>query len=242
MSSLFEVPHHLLLILSLAVSGEPGPLSSASGARAGAQYGHEGPLRFSEQVWLSALKSGAGGAELAGAAQRIFQTSSGRYYVPAEADRRSILSLRANGDIAALVAFDLARRNAKDLEARLGRAAAPIDLFLAHSMGTETALKLIVAAETTPDAETAVAVPEVGERVPEVLFHQGRPSRLRDLFARLKRAVRGPKAGQVAMAGGAPGKSMRILKPSVAEQGPSTARVSGGVVALGWSTIVLPAR
>ena len=214
MSSIFEISQQLLLILSLAASGEapfPGP---APNQPVTATYGADGPLRFSEQVWLESLKHGHGGEEFASIANRIFRTSHGRYYVPAEADRGYILSLRRDGDIAGLVALRLAKTNAKILEAKFGRPAGASEIYLAHAVGAETAGRLIALAAKSPDAETAGALPEIGEKMPEALFHQGRPSRLRELLANLKRAVRGPKRNELLPQQVASG-AMPALRPSV---------------------------
>ena len=60
MSSLFDVPVHLAMVLALAVSGADGGAVRPPESKA-RQSASVGPYRFSEQIWLEALQSGAGG-------------------------------------------------------------------------------------------------------------------------------------------------------------------------------------
>jgi hypothetical protein len=240
LSSIFDVSQQLLLILSLAVSGEPASPTPVREAPAPVSYMVEGPLHFSEQIWLEALKEGHGGEELESTAGRIFRTSSGRYYVPAEADRGYVLSLRQDADIAKYVAFRLAQANAKVLETKLGRPAAVPDIYLAHKVGTQNALRLLSLAQKSPDAETGFIFPEIGEVAPEMLFHQGRPSRLKEFIAKLKRVTRFPSR----MTPATEGAALRVkgaLRPRL--EGAETGDARAGELAqLGWDAVVTRAR
>ncbi len=237
MSSLFDVSQQLLLILLLAVSGEPALPTPIREAPAAGSYGAEGPLHFSEQIWLEALKKGHGGEDFENAAERIFRTSSGRYYVPAEAERDYILSLRQDTDIAGYVAFRLAQANAKILEEKLGRPAAASDIYLAHKAGAQDAVRLLSLAQKSPEAETGLIFPEIAEVAPEALFHQGRPSRLKEIIGKLKRLTRLPsrKAPTTDEA------ALGALRPRLEGAEAEGAR-AGELAQLGWDAVVIRAR
>ena len=158
MSSLFDAPIQLVMLLLLAVSGAELDRTTLMPGSAGA-FSSEGPYRMSEQIWLRAVQAGAGGEELADYRGSIFRTSGGRYYVPASEHRERLGRLRSHPEVAALVAFDLARLNAKTLEVNIGRPASAGELYVAHLLGAETAVRLIAAAEKTPKLAAAKVMP-----------------------------------------------------------------------------------
>ena len=128
LSSLFEVPAQLALVLTLAASGpgdgapgapppvETAPIGSTQVLLRSGPL--EGPYRFSESSWLRALREDLPADGTLGAySGRIFKTSGGRYYVPPVAERRPILAARANADLAARAAEAFAADNASDFGA-----------------------------------------------------------------------------------------------------------------------------
>lgn len=187
MSSLFDVPIHLVMILALAVGGgeTSGPaLEPHTAARE--QAG--GPYRLSEQIWLGALEAGVGGDILEDYRPSIFLTSSGRYYVPAEAHRTKILELRREPAIAALVTLGLARRNAALLAPRLGRTVTAGDLYVAHVLGADTAATLLSAAERTPALAASTVLPDLVSAGPGLGGKDGKPLSVSGLVKRLTRS------------------------------------------------------
>lgn len=164
MGSLFEVPLHLAVILTLAADGSESGRKSLSA--------HAAPLpvsaaisRMSEQDWLSAVENGAGGDDLAAVRAAIFKTSSGRYYVAAEAQRVRLPALRKDGRLSALVAYDMARKTAAALRRKIGRAASAKELYMAEVVGVDAAAGLIAVAETMPDAAIGTLLPGVAETI-----------------------------------------------------------------------------
>ena len=248
MSSFFEVPQQLILIFTLAVSGSgdtTGFVTKPSFSATRPAMSAEDPLHFADQTWLSAIKEGAGGEELARYAGRIFQTSSGRYYVPSEADRNLILNMRRDEDIARLIALDLARRNARKLQSRLGRPAKIADLYLAHSLGSDSAIRLIQSVERNPNAEVAALLPDLGERVPEILFHEGRPSRLHEVMHRLEREL-APKRGAVSIAASHTKRASKFagngLKGATVDRTVTALHQVRELADAGWTAEIVPAR
>ncbi len=217
MSSLFDVPVHLAMVLALAVSGaESGDVRPPDTQPR--QFASEGPYRFSEQIWLEALQTGAGGAELAIYKDVIFRTGSKRYYVPAETYRKKVFTLRRDPDIAALVAFNFARENARLLSPRLARPVTAADLYVAHVLGRDAALALIPAAEGIPTAAVTAVVPQLAAVGPALLGKRRRPMTVVDLYRRLTRSFDVTKAETVTR--------KRIASQST----PAAANLRGGLI------------
>ncbi|MGZ5824131.1 MAG: hypothetical protein ACXWJ2_09330 [Hyphomicrobium sp.] len=231
MSSLFEVPAQLALVLTLAASG-PGEVTRAApppvdmAAVAPTQVlldlRHEGPYRFSESSWLRALREDLPAeAALPAYSGRIFKTSSGRYYVPAAAERRPILAARANADLAARAAQAFAAHNASRLRAALRRPATAGDLYIAHVFGPEAAIAFIRQAEATPNDPAARQAPDLVPSEPE--SESGTPPlTLAQLYNRLTDPLRKFARGTAAQAAVRPREQAAALdlKPTIAEATP----------------------
>lgn len=187
--TLFDIPQSLALILSLAAGGVeqlPRDVAVSAPVTAAAARDELDPYAFTEQAWLAALKSGAGRTgELAGAESAVFRTSSGRYYVPSETERRRILAARKLPAQAAAVAFDLARRNAVKLAPAIGRRPTPADLYLAHVLGTQTAIGLILLVTERPSAPARLASPDLHSRLLEYPDARGKALSAGDLYERV---------------------------------------------------------
>jgi hypothetical protein len=89
-----------------------------------------GLFQFVESTWLGLL-----------------QRYGPRHGVAMSGDRQALLDLRYDPEIASVMAGELTRENAAVLEAKLGRAATSSELYAAHVLGAEGALKLIDAPE-----------------------------------------------------------------------------------------------
>lgn len=190
MSSLFDIPQSLALILALAAAdgGPPADRASLTAVPAAAVSADPNPYRFTDQSFMAAIESGAGGAELADVRRGIFRTSSGRYYVPSESERRRIQVLKRDSDLAALLAFSNARRNVPAMKSALGRRPEAGELYLAHVIGTDTAVKLIRLAQDRPLASVSSALPEVAAEFPEIGKLKGTSAQARTVYERLSRA------------------------------------------------------
>lgn len=119
-------------------------------------------------------------------ASGIFQTTGGRYYVPAVADRKQIFDARQNLALAARVAQAFAQTNARALRSSLRRAPTPGDLYIAHIFGPEAAAEFVRSVERRPEAIAAVQHPELARAAPD-LFAEGTSAQV---YQRLTTAVR----------------------------------------------------
>ena len=200
MSSLFDVPAQLALVLSLAAStaGNESPTvpvaETAAPAASVAMTPErlEGPLRFGERAWLRALKEGPAEAGAGSYAARIFITSGGRFYIPTAVERRRILDARHDAALAARVARTFAESNARRLHAKLGRAPTAGDLYIAHVLGPEAAIGLVKAAAHTPEDALAKTFPELANALAELSSQRPTPMTVGQFYRRLSGVLREP--------------------------------------------------
>ena len=197
MSSLFDVPAQLALVLSLAASSA-APVPPAAVAELAAPAADltivaeplEGPLRFGERAWMRALHENVKEAETIGA--RVFVTSGGRYYMPSPNDRGRILAARNDNEFAARIARAGAERNAARMRAALHRSPTAGDLYIAHVFGAAAAISLLKAAVETPDAPLAKNFPELVGSAAEVAESNKAPVTVGQFYRRLSGALHEP--------------------------------------------------
>ena len=261
MSFGLDLPQHLMMVLSLAAAtvraeppGSPAPQPAAATAihqtRLAAGTGpREGPYRFSEQVWLRALKelpATPGGEQ---DRELIFVTSSGRYYVPAAGPRDLILAARHDPERAAAVARALAEDNARALQRETAVEATAADLYVAHMAGRPTALALVKLAKTQPQAQVAKVLPALLAALPQLAHPGAKPLTIGEADSVLRHAlgVR-EEAPVVATVEAQPGSRLhfadgRLKGPVAIERRaelPAFGPKGGLASASAWSTHVRP--
>jgi hypothetical protein len=231
LSSLFDVPAQLALVLSLAASGAgsgtpAAPPSAEPAAPASleaiAPETAEGPFRFSAGIWYRALKEDASVNDAEDVAGSIFCTSSGRYYVPAAAERERILAKRWDSALAARTARAFAARNAKRMDEALARRPTAGELYIAHLLGPEVAVSFIRRVEATPEKIAATQLPDLAEAAPTLLYARGRTLTLAQAFERLTQpvALRARNAGFVSeVANERPATAVLVMKPTLVGTG-----------------------
>lgn len=198
MSSLFDVPAQLAMLLSLAAStaatepsAEVAELAAPAADAAIVSEPLDGPLRFGERAWLRALHENPKEAEACGA--RVFVTSGGRFYIPTPADRSRILAARNDPLLAARVARTAADRNAVRMRTALHRSPTAGDLYIAHVFGAETAIGLLKAASQAPDAALKTRFPALASNAAELSGDGGKaPITVGQFYRRLSGALREP--------------------------------------------------
>jgi hypothetical protein len=99
--------------------------------------------------------------------------------------RREILALRSDPELSARMAGELARENAATLQARLGRPPCAGELYAAHVMGPNGALRLIEAAQQ--GAQSAAALfPREAAANRGLFYANGEPRTAQALLDRLQ--------------------------------------------------------
>ena len=146
-----------------------------------------GLFQFVEQTWLGTVMQHGGEHGLGWAAQAIRRGANGRYYVSDPEMRRAILDLRRQPEAAAAMAGEFAADNRNYLQGRLGRAAEPVDLYLAHFLGPAGAARFLRAHDANPEMAGAAVVPAAARANRWVFYNRdGSPrslAQIRERFA-----------------------------------------------------------
>ena len=107
-------------------------------------------------------------------ANAIQRGRNGHYYVADPAMRRQILDLRRQPEASSAMAAEFASDNGRYLERRLGRAAEPVDLYLAHFLGAGGAARFLRAHDSNPGAAAAAMLPAAARANRAVFYnHDG---------------------------------------------------------------------
>ncbi len=128
-----------------------------------------GLFQFVEQTWLAAVKAYGADHGMKAEADAIVRTPGGGYAVSDQDRRAAILNLRRDPESASTLAAELALHNKEILEKKLGRPAAPADLYAAHFLGAGGASKLLAADK---DASAAALAPAAA-RANRPVFYDG---------------------------------------------------------------------
>jgi hypothetical protein len=119
-----------------------------------------GLYQFIERSWLSVVKQHGAEHGLGWAANAIGRDASGRLSVTDPTLRQQIFDLRDDPAAASSMAAELTSDNRHYLESRIGRSAEPVDLYLAHFLGSGGAAKFLSAWESDPDQPGATMMPD----------------------------------------------------------------------------------
>lgn len=119
-----------------------------------------GLYQFTRQTWLATLDRHGADHGLAWAADAIGRDASGRLSVTDPALRQQIFDLRDDPAAASTMAAALTGDNRDYLESRIGRRAEPVDLYLAHFLGSGGAAKFLTALDANPDQPGAAMMPD----------------------------------------------------------------------------------
>jgi len=131
-----------------------------------------GLFQFIEQTWLGMVKQHGADHGLATEANAIQRGRNGHYYVADPAMRRQILDLRRQPEASSAMAAEFASDNGRYLERRLGRAAEPVDLYLAHFLGAGGAARFLRAHDSNPGAAAAAMLPAAARANRAVFYNR----------------------------------------------------------------------
>lgn len=184
MSPLFDAPAHLIVLLASIAAGQDAPNAPMSVAQRPAVEQHN-PYAFSDATWLEALRHGFGGVAAEPYKARIFSTSGGRVYVPVASDMAEIVAAKQNPSLARAVAIDMTRSNGAALKIGLGHSADIKDLYVAHILGLDAAMRLASLKAVTPGALLAETIPEMIQTPHLGLMATGPKLTIAGFYARL---------------------------------------------------------
>lgn len=119
-----------------------------------------GLFQFTQQTWLRMLKTHGADHGLDWAARAISETTDGQHHISDGQLKDAILDLRFDAVAASNMAAALAIDNRTHLETNLGRSAEPVDLYLAHFLGAQGAVRFLRAYDKDAGQNAALLFPE----------------------------------------------------------------------------------
>ncbi|MBS0532795.1 MAG: transglycosylase SLT domain-containing protein [Proteobacteria bacterium] len=169
---------YLLTTAQIESNLNPSAQASTSSAK--------GLYQFIDQTWLGTVKQSGAAYGMGQYADAITQTGDGQYQVADPSMRSAIMKLRTDPAASAMMAGVLARNNAEQLSATIGRAPTEGELYTAHFLGPDGAGRLINAAATTPDANAASMFPAAASANRPIFYHRdGTPKSVANVYDRL---------------------------------------------------------
>ena len=166
--------HYLLGTAMRESSLKPNAQSSTSSAT--------GLFQFIDQTWLGLVKEHGAQHGLGNLAAAITKQPDGRYRADTDA-KKNILALRKDPEVCALMAGEYAKSTQSTLRAGLGREVCGGELYAAHFLGPEAALKLIKLAASDPNASAVAQFPQAASANKSVFLHaDGSPKSVREVY------------------------------------------------------------
>jgi hypothetical protein len=129
-----------------------------------------GLFQFVEQTWLGTVKQHGTDHGLGNYADAISMGSDGRFHVSDPSVRQEILALRQDPEVSATMAGEMTNDVRQTMESALGRQVSGGELYAAHFLGPKGAIKLIKAAESTPQASASTLFPEAAQANRRIFF------------------------------------------------------------------------
>ncbi len=166
--------HYLLGTAMRESSLKPNATSSSSSAT--------GLFQFIDQTWLGLVKEHGAQHGLGNFADAITKQADGRYHVDNNA-KQTILALRKDPEVCALMAGEYAKSTQGSLRASLGRDVCGGELYAAHFLGPDAAAKLIKLAGSDPATSAAAQFPQAAAANKSVFFHaDGSAKSVREVY------------------------------------------------------------
>lgn len=169
---------YLLTTAQIESNLNPSAQASTSSAK--------GLYQFIDQTWLGTVKQSGAAYGMGQYADAITQTGEGQYQVADPDMRSAIMKLRTDPAASAMMAGVLARNNAEQLTATIGRSPTEGELYTAHFLGPDGAGRLINAAAATPDANAASMFPAAASANKPIFYRRdGTPKSVAEVYGRL---------------------------------------------------------
>jgi Transglycosylase SLT domain len=166
--------HYLLGTAMRESSLKPNAQSGSSSAT--------GLFQFIDQTWLGLVKEHGAQHGLGNFAAAITKQADGRYRAD-DGAKQTILALRKDPEVCALMAGEYAKSSQGSLRASLGREICGGELYAAHFLGADAAGKLIKLAGSNPSASAAAQFPQAASANKSVFFHaDGSAKTVREVY------------------------------------------------------------
>lgn len=146
-----------------------------------------GLFQFIEQTWLGTMRRHGAEHGFAAYADAIKPGKDGRLNVADKALRQEILALRKDPAVAAIMAGELTKDTRNEMEVALGRGVSAGELYIAHFLGPQAAVKMIRAGSENPALPAASLFPEAAAANTSIFYTKaGRARPVSDVLASLK--------------------------------------------------------
>ncbi|MGI9415798.1 MAG: transglycosylase SLT domain-containing protein [Hyphomicrobiales bacterium] len=185
---------------------KPGAKSKTSSAT--------GLFQFIEQTWLATLKKSGHELGLGKYADAIERQPDGRHKVTDPKLRPAILALRKDPQTAALMAGAYTKAAAAKLQQAFGRTPLEGELYIAHFLGPGGAVRLINAAQTTPETSAAKLFPKAAHANRPIFYDKAGKARSVEAVYQNLVARHGPGEAVFAKAKPAPPPAVQV-QPAV---------------------------
>lgn len=136
-----------------------------------------GLFQFIEQTWLGTMHRHGATHGLSAYADAIKTGKDGRFIVPDKGVREEILALRKDPRVAALMAGELTNDMSSEMGSALGRGVSAGELYVAHFLGPQAAVKMIKAAAETPSAAAANLFPDAASANARIFYNKSGQAR-----------------------------------------------------------------
>lgn len=141
-----------------------------------------GLFQFIESTWLATMKRHGPALGYSDVASAI-QQSGGEHFVADPAQRRAILNLRKDPQIASMMAAALAHDNRAALAPVLGREPQPSELYMAHFLGAGDATRFLSALDRDPGQSAPQLLPQPASANRSIFYHpSGAPRNLAEVM------------------------------------------------------------
>jgi hypothetical protein len=145
-----------------------------------------GPFQFIEQTWLGMVHEHGASLGLADEAAAIARRSDGRFVMDDPQVRETVLAMRHDPQLSAVMSGLYLQENAADLQNALGRQVTVGEGYVAHVFGPSGASRLISLSEQQPNRVAAEVFPTQAAANRGLFYDRsGEPVSVRQLYDRL---------------------------------------------------------
>ncbi len=144
-----------------------------------------GLYQFIDQTWLKTIKLHGDKYGLSAVADKITVDNKGVAQVANARDKKAILALRTNPEIAASMAAELANDNQKSLTRTVGGEIGATELYMAHFLGEGGAKAFLKTKQSSPNVAAAAILPKAASANRGVFYDSktGRARSVAEVYA-----------------------------------------------------------
>ncbi len=201
-----------------------------------------GLFQFIEQTWLGTMRAHGVEHGFQAYADAIQPGKDGRFTVTEKGLRQEILALRNDPKAASLMAGELTNDMRGNMEAALGRGVSAGELYVAHFLGPQAAVKMVKAAAETPAAAAATFFPDAASANRRIFYDKSGGARtVSAVLDALKAKHEGqPASSTTLLAQVQTEPPAQLLRSTISETaGPSSPSGENMITRFGMNTMVM---